>query len=35
MIFDVAAMQGAMVAADRTLDVTPLVIQRLQAAPGR
>jgi outer membrane protein len=35
MIFDVAAMQGAMVAADRTLDVTALVIQRLQAAPGR
>jgi outer membrane protein len=35
MIFDIAAMQGAMVAADRTLDVTPLVIQRLQAAPGR
>jgi outer membrane protein len=35
MIFDVAAMQGAMVAADRSLDVTPLVIQRLQAATGR
>ena len=35
MIFDVAMMQGAMVAADRSLDVTPLVIQRLQAAPGR
>ncbi|MEO6067510.1 MAG: OmpH family outer membrane protein [Gemmatimonadota bacterium] len=35
MIFDVAAMGGAMVAADRALDITPLVIQRLQAAPGR
>lgn len=33
MIFDVAAMNGAMVAADRALDITPLVIQRLQAAP--
>lgn len=36
MIFDVAAMGGAMVAADRALDITPLVIQRLQAVtPGR
>jgi len=36
MIFDVAAMNGAMVAADRALDITPLVVQRLQAAsPGR
>ena len=35
MIFDVASMGGAMVAADRNLDITPLVIQRLQAAPGR
>ncbi|MBW8772609.1 MAG: OmpH family outer membrane protein [Gemmatimonadetes bacterium] len=33
MIFDVAAMNGAMVAADRSLDITPMVIQRLQAAP--
>jgi len=33
MIFDVAAMNGAMVAADRSLDITPIVIQRLQAAP--
>lgn len=35
MIFDVAAMSGAMVAADRSLDITPLVIQRLQVTPGR
>lgn len=35
MIFDVSAMGGAMVAADRALDITPLVIQRLQATPGR
>lgn len=33
MIFDVATMGGAMVAADPGLDITPLVIQRLQAAP--
>jgi outer membrane protein len=33
MIFDIAAMGGAMVAADPGLDITPLVIQRLQAAP--
>ena len=35
MIFDVAAMGGAMVAADRSLDITPVVIQRLQAPPTR
>lgn len=35
MVFDVAAMGGAMVAADRTLDITPVVIQRLQAPPSR
>lgn len=35
MIFDVAAMGGAMVAADRSLDITPVVIQRLQAPPSR
>jgi outer membrane protein len=35
MIFDVASMGGAMVAADPSLDITSVVIQRLQAAPGR
>ena len=35
MVFDVASMGGAMVAADRSLDITPLVIQRLQAPPSR
>jgi outer membrane protein len=35
LIFDVAAMGGAMVAADRSLDITAQVIQRLTAAPGR
>jgi len=35
VIFDVAAMGGAMVAADRSLDITSQVIQRLTAAPGR
>lgn len=35
MIFDVAAMGGAMVAADPSLDITPVVIQRMQAAPSR
>jgi outer membrane protein len=35
VIFDVAAMGGAMVAADRSLDITAQVIQRLTAAPGR
>ena len=34
VIFDVAAMGGAMVAADRSLDITPVVIQRLQAPPA-
>jgi len=31
MIFDASAQGGALIAADRTLDLTPLVIQRLQA----
>jgi len=31
MIFDAAAQSGALVTADRSLDITPLVIQRLQA----
>jgi len=35
VIFDVAAMGGAMVAADRSLDITQIVIQRLTATPGR
>ncbi|HTK56528.1 MAG TPA: OmpH family outer membrane protein [Gemmatimonadales bacterium] len=35
MVFDVAAMGGAMVAADPSLDITPIVIQRMQAAPSR
>lgn len=35
VIFDVAAMGGAMVAADRSLDITQIVIQRLIAPPGR
>ena len=35
MVFDVAAMSGAMVAADRSLDITTVVIQRLQAPPSR
>lgn len=35
IIFDVAAMGGAMVAADRSLDITELVIARLAPAPGR
>jgi outer membrane protein len=35
VIFDVAAMGGAMVAADRSLDITQIVIQRLTAPPGR
>lgn len=35
VIFDVAAMGGALVAADRSLDITAQVIQRLTAAPGR
>jgi outer membrane protein len=32
MIFDAAAQAGALVTADRALDISPLVIQRLQAA---
>jgi len=32
MIFDVAAANGALVSADRSLDISALVIQRLQAA---
>ena len=35
VIFDVAAMGGAMVAADRSLDITQIVIQRLTATPAR
>ena len=35
IIFDVAAMGGAMVAADRSLDITQVVIQRLIATPGQ
>ena len=31
MVFDVVAMNGGIVAADRSLDITPLVIQRLRA----
>lgn len=31
MVFDVVAMSGGIVAADRSLDITPLVIQRLRA----
>lgn len=35
MVFDVVAMSGGIVAADRSLDITPLVIQRLRATtPG-
>ncbi|HEU4569223.1 MAG TPA: OmpH family outer membrane protein [Gemmatimonadales bacterium] len=34
MVFDVSAMGGALVAADRSLDITPLVIQRLQGSAG-
>jgi len=34
MIFDAAAQSGALVTADRALDISPLVIQRLQAAGG-
>ncbi|MEK6769696.1 MAG: OmpH family outer membrane protein [Gemmatimonadota bacterium] len=35
MIFDAAAQSGALVAADRSLDLSPLVIQRLQAGAGQ
>ena len=34
MIFDAAAQGGALVTADRALDISPLVIQRLQALGG-
>lgn len=34
MIFDAAANGGALVSADRSLDISPLVIQRLQAGAG-
>jgi outer membrane protein len=34
MIFDVAATNGALVSADRSLDISALVIQRLQAGSG-
>ena len=34
MIFDAAAQSGALVTADRSLDISQLVIQRLQAAGG-
>jgi outer membrane protein len=35
MIFDASAPSGALVTADRTLDISPLVIQRLQAGAGQ
>ena len=34
LIFDAAAQGSALVTADRTLDISPLVIQRLQAGAG-
>ncbi|MDO8665822.1 MAG: OmpH family outer membrane protein [Gemmatimonadales bacterium] len=34
MIFDATAQAGALVTADRSLDISPLVIQRLQAGAG-
>jgi outer membrane protein len=34
MIFDASAPNGALVTADRALDLSPLVIQRLQAGAG-
>jgi outer membrane protein len=34
MIFDASAPNGALVSADRALDISPLVIQRLQAGAG-
>jgi outer membrane protein len=34
MIFDAAASNGVLVSADRSLDISPLVIQRLQAGAG-
>lgn len=35
MIFDASAQSGALVTADRALDISPLVIQRLQAGAGQ
>jgi Skp family chaperone for outer membrane proteins len=35
MVFDAAAQSGALVSADRALDISPLVIQRLQAGAGQ
>ncbi len=35
MIFDAAAQSGALVTADRSLDISQLVIQRLQAGAGQ
>ncbi len=35
MIFDVAAQNGSLLSADRSLDITPLVIQRLQSGAGQ
>jgi len=34
MIFDASAQSGALVTADRSLDISPLIIQRLQAGAG-
>lgn len=34
VVFDVVALNGGMVAADRSLDITSLVIQRLRASAG-
>lgn len=33
IVFDVVALNGGIVAADRSLDITPIVIQRLRASP--
>lgn len=35
MIFDAAAQSGSLIAADRTLDLSQLVIQRLQSGAGQ
>jgi outer membrane protein len=35
MVFDAAAQAGSLVTADRSLDISPLVIQRLQAGAGQ
>ena len=35
MIFDASAQNGALLSADRSLDITPLVIQRLQVASSQ